>query len=167
MAQLTFPEGMSRFFSKYKYAILVLAAGVLLMLLPVNTSEEKDPVVQHTNPIQNQSVTEELTGILEQIKGVGKVRLMLTVASGEETLYQYDEDRDLGESGSIRTETVIITDASRNESGLIRQILPESYRGAVVVCEGGDQPSVCLSVVQAVSRVTGLSTDKITVLKMK
>jgi len=167
MANIGGMEEIARIWVKYKYAIIILVVGILLMLLPDAGSGDKDVNVSESLPLKTQSVSEELTGILEQIKGVGKVRLMLTVAGGEETIYQYDEDRTLGESGTIRAETVIITDASRNESGLIRQVLPENYRGAVVVCEGGDQPSVRLSVVQAVSGVTGLSSDKITVLKMK
>ena len=165
MGQLKWMDGVSRIWGKYKYALIVLALGILLMLLPGKNNEET--AIQQTLPASGKTITEELTGILEQIRGVGKVRLMLTVDAGEETLYQFDEDRNLGDNGSVRTETVIVTDASRQETGLIRQILPASYRGAVVVCEGGDQASVCLSVIQAVSKVTGLSSDKITVLKMK
>jgi len=41
------------------------------------------------------------------------------------------------------------------------------YRGAVVVCQGGDNASVRLAVVEAVSNATGLTSDRITVLKMK
>ena len=41
------------------------------------------------------------------------------------------------------------------------------YKGAVVVCEGADHASVKLNIVQAVSSLTGLGSDKITVLKMK
>ena len=92
---------------------------------------------------------------------------MLTVDAGEKTLYQYDEDRKEGESGSVRMETVIITDGSRKESAVIQQRLPETYRGAVIVCDGADRAAVCLSVVEAVSKVTGLSSDRISVLKMK
>jgi len=36
-----------------------------------------------------------------------------------------------------------------------------------VVCQGADDPAVRLAVSQAVSSVTGISTDRISVLKMK
>jgi len=39
--------------------------------------------------------------------------------------------------------------------------------GAVIVCQGADDPQVRLSIVDAVSKVTGLGSDKISVLKMK
>ena len=50
---------------------------------------------------------------------------------------------------------------------MITQVIPASYMGAIVVCQGGDRPSVKLAIVKAVSDVTGLTSDKISVLKMK
>ena len=60
-----------------------------------------------------------------------------------------------------------VTDGQRNETGLVRQVNPPSYLGAVVVCQGGDDPRVQLDIVNAVSRITGLGADRISVLKMK
>ena len=62
---------------------------------------------------------------------------------------------------------MIIVDADRKESGLIKQVNPQKYLGAIVVCQGADSPSVRLAITQAVSRIIGLSADKICVLKMK
>ena len=42
-----------------------------------------------------------------------------------------------------------------------------SGSGAVVVCSGGDSPTVRYLVTNAVSAYTGLGSDKITVMKMK
>ena len=55
----------------------------------------------------------------------------------------------------------------RADPGLVRQVNPPEYLGAVVLCQGADNPSVKLSIVEAVSKATGLTTDRITVLKMK
>jgi len=49
----------------------------------------------------------------------------------------------------------------------VQQVNPPTYLGAVIVCQGADSASVRLAIVSAVGSVTGLSTDKITVLKMK
>ena len=89
---------------------------------------------------------------------------MLSVVSGEKT--QYISNEDISENNT-RSDTVIITDADRNEAGLIERIDPPIYRGAIVVCEGADSAQVRLSITQAVSKITGLSTDNICVLKMK
>ena len=112
-------------------------------------------------------ITEELTEILCQIEGAGRVKVMLTAATGETTVYQQDEDITSGENGSIRRETVIITDSDRGQSGLVQQVNPPEYLGAIIVCEGADRAAVRLSIIEAVSKVTGLGTDRISVLKMK
>jgi stage III sporulation protein AG len=78
-------------------------------------------------------------------------------------LKQYGQTNENGDD----SDTVIITDSSRNESGLIRQVNPPVYLGAIVLCQGGDRPSVRLAIVDAVSKVTGLGADRISVLKMK
>jgi stage III sporulation protein AG len=93
---------------------------------------------------------------------------MLTVKAGETTFYQSDEDISTTETGStVRKETVIVTDANRQQTPLVTQILSPEYLGAVIVCQGANDVQVRLAVVEAVSKATGLSTDKITVLKMK
>ena len=93
---------------------------------------------------------------------------MLTVSTGEQTLYQTNNDYSTDANGSQeKTDTVTVTDSQRNETGLIRQVNPPIYLGAVIVCEGADNPAVRLSITEAVSRITGLGTDKISVLKMK
>ena len=93
---------------------------------------------------------------------------MLTVASGTETIYQTNSDSSTGgDTQTTRYETVTVTDASRNQSGLIRQVNPPNYLGVIVVCQGADSPSVKLAIVDAVSKITGLGADRISVLKMK
>ena len=96
------------------------------------------------------------------------MKVLLTEAAGEEVLYQTDEDIDQSDqSRDVRRETVLVTDAQRSQNGLVRQVNPPQYQGAVILCQGAGSPSVKLSVVEAVSDATGLTYDRITVLKMK
>ena len=143
------------FAKKYRYVLLVLLAGIILMLLPSTSEKAESP----TEPqAQTPDMEIRLAQILSRIEGAGEVAVMLTEASGEEVLYQTDGD---GE------DTVLVTDAARNQQGLVRTRHPPAYRGAIVVCAGADNPAVRLAVVEAVSNVTGLGSDKITVLKME
>ena len=43
--------------------------------------------------------------------------------------------------------------------------LYQSFVGALIVCEGGDRADVQLKVTQAVSALTGLSSERISVVK--
>ena len=47
------------------------------------------------------------------------------------------------------------------------QVNPARFLGAVVVCQGADDPQVRLQVIDAVSKATGLRSNCIAVLKMK
>lgn len=143
---------------KYRYALLVLGIGLVLMMLPSGNVQKEPP--KQTISAQEPELAQTLSEILSQIDGAGDVSVLLTPASGKETLYQTNEN---GE----HCDTVIISDSSRNETGLIRQVNPPVYLGAIVICEGGDKPAVRLAIVDAVSKVTGLGADRISVLKMK
>lgn len=153
-------------FEKYKYAIGILLIGVVLMLLPGQVSAE-DP--EPTQPEKTQDHMDQmLEEILSHIQGAGSVKVLLTQQTGEEILYQTDTEEDQnGDSSSMQSQTVIVSDSQRNDTGLVRRRDPPRYLGAVIVCQGGDRPQVRLAIVEAVSCVTGLSANQISVLKMK
>ena len=71
-----------------------------------------------------------------------------------------------GATRETETETVVISRGSGGEETVVLEIRAEQYRGAVVVCEGGDDPGVVLALTRAVSAATGLGADRITVMKM-
>lgn len=159
-------EKLTALVRQYKYVFLIIAAGLILMLLP-ETKKDPEPVISQTQE-NILTVEEQLSIILSQVDGAGEVHVLLTQASGEEIFYQTNEDSDISaDSSSVRTDTVTVTDTQRNETGLIRQINPPTYLGAIVVCQGAGDPVVRLNIVEAVSRVTGLGADRISVLKMR
>ena len=97
----------------------------------------------------------------------GKVRVLLTESIGEEIIYQTDINSNTSTNlNDTSSDTVIVSDAERSESGLVRQVNPPVYLGAIIICEGADNPVVRLGIVEAVSTVTGLGADRISVLKM-
>ena len=156
------------FIKKYRYVLLVLLAGIFLMALPDGEKAQTETEVPAIESTAQPTLQDSLAEILRQIEGAGKVRVLLTQAAGEQTIYQTDEDISTSENSSdIRRETVIITDSGRGETGLIRQVNPPTYLGAVVLCQGADSAKVRLAIVEAVMSVTALSSDNITVLKMK
>ena len=63
--------------------------------------------------------------------------------------------------------TVIISNGDRSEETVALQQLSPQYQGALVVCSGGDDPAVRLCLSDAVSALTGLGADKISICKGK
>lgn len=149
-----------------KSVLLIIVLGLLLMLIPMDSDKPSAEVIHSAEGKPN--LQEEMEEVLAQIQGVGKVRVMLTVAEGERTIYTRDEQRtDSQDRTDLHTDVVLITDAQRTGNGLVEQVISPVYKGAIVVCQGGDSGIVRLAVVDAVCDVTGLTADKVTVLKMK
>lgn len=166
MDWLTRSEKVRLWIKEYRYVILVLVLGILLMMLPQGKTEEKkddNVLIPETEAVE--TLQEQLEQLLSQVQGAGKVRVLLTEAEGERVIYQTDGEQ--GSQNSTRADTVIVSDSARAESGLVQQILPPSYMGAIILSQGADSASVRLSLIEAVSNATGLSSDRISVLKMK
>ena len=149
-------QRINALFGKYKYPILVVLVGMALLLLPGREAEE--PAVP-AQIVTEESLEQRLENLLTQIEGAGAVRVLLTEDTGREILWQTDINSD-------REDTVIVEDSDRNETGLVRRTRSPSYRGAVILCQGADVPSVKLAIVEAVRCVTGLGADRISVQKM-
>ena len=153
-------QRINALFGKYKYPILVVLVGLGLLLLPGRETETQ-PIPVET--VREASLEQRLEELLAQIEGAGAVRVLLTEDVGRETVWQTDVQSD---ADSVREDTVILEDSGRNETGLIRRTTEPSYRGAVILCQGADAPSVKLAIVEAVRCVTGLGADQISVQKM-
>ena len=162
-------RNLTEYMKKYRFVILVLVIGVAFMLMPTGRKQENAVVVDVATEIEKMDLLEQnLAETLTKIQGAGKVDVLLTECEGEETVYQTDYDQSQSESSSSqRNTTVMITDEQRAQGGLIRQVNPPKYKGALIVCQGADSPTVRLAITDAVSKVTGLGTDCIAVLKMK
>lgn len=151
---------------RYRYLFLIILIGILLLRFPDVSSAAKTIPEEHPQP--QSSLEDSLSRILCQMDGAGRVEVLLTEAEGEELLYQSDETHTSGQTNQdTRSNTVLISGSDRGESGLIRQRNPPVYQGAVILCQGADQPGIRLAIVEAVTDLTGLTSDKITVLKMK
>ena len=153
-------QRINALFGKYKYPILVVLGGLGVRLLPSGEAETP-PVPVET--VREASLEQRLEELLAQIEGAGAVRVLLTEDVGRETVWQTDVQKD---ADSVREDTVILEDSGRNETGLVRRTTEPSYRGAVILCQGADAPSVKLAIVEAVRCVTGLGADQISVQKM-
>ncbi len=167
MDRINISGKVKELFGKYKYVALILLLGIVLMLLPEGSEAPSPQTAEILQPAPA-TQAQQLEEILSQISGVGRVRVLLTEAAGAETIYQTDQDSvSSSDSQTLKVETVIITDSDRTQTGLVRTVTPPTYLGAIIVCQGGNDPTVRLAIAQAVSNVTGIGFDRITVLKMK
>ena len=157
---------------KFKFPLLILLIGVLLMALPVEKKEDHvKPVVGVTEAGDTLQQTEtKMEEILSQVEGAGRVKVMLEYAGSTKTIYQQDTEQEVstnetGKESRTKSSTVLTSDAEKGPVPV--QTIYPVYRGAVVVADGAMDDVVKLNLVNAVSGLTGLGADKITVMKMK
>ena len=155
---------------KSRLAALAALLGIVLMLLPGGNAEaEPTAGSPDAEAFDRGAVQEEMENILRAIDGVGELRLMLTVDSG--TKRELAQDTTAERSGSEdmkrKSETVVVGTGSGTQEVVVTNRVYPRYVGALVVCEGGGSAGVRLAVTQAVSALTALPSDKITVLQGK
>lgn len=170
MDQWTIKQKIGEWVKKYKFVILIVLIGIVFMLLPTHSKSQSSVSESATvvTPQPQADLAEDLEKILSQIHGVGKVRVLLTVSTGERIIYQEDTQISSNDTSStVQKDTVIITGSDRTQQALISHVLSPTYLGAIIVCQGADRASVKLAVLDAVSKITGLSADMISVVKMK
>ena len=156
---------------KYRIPLLVFLLGVVLALVPGRTkkAEAQQLTTETADTVFDLSaVQKQMEALLSAIDGAGRVRLMLTLSSGERVVYQTDS-RTVTASGSTtqETQTVFRQPGGSEKEPAVQSTVYPTYQGALVVCDGAERASVRLAVTQAVSSLTGLGSNKIAVVKMK
>lgn len=150
----------------YKYPLLVLLLGAGLLLLPRGGGAQPSAAPEAADAAAEEPAALEakLEGLLSQMEGAGAVQVVLTLEKSASYTYQTDrETRD----GEERRETVLVSDGAGGEAPVTQETAYPVYQGAVVACQGADSAQVRLDIVRAVASLTGLSSDRITVIKLK
>ena len=157
-------SGVLRQLSGKKYLLAAaLFLGVLLLVLPRGGGEEAQ---EEESPAFSLAAEEKrIAQALSRIEGAGSVTVVLTLDTSSEREYARNTEgtqQAEGSGGSRAEEKSEVAEVS--DSALTVKYAYPRYRGALVIIQGGGS-AVKLEVTQAVAALTGLSTDKITVVK--
>lgn len=165
---------------KFKYPIAILLLGLILVAIPVRsetTKTERSKSAERTaetpsEPDELRAMEEKLEKLLSQIDGAGSVKVMLRYAAGSRIVYQTDSSQEVstdseGKKTQTDIQTVMASGSGGQDSPVVVQTVCPTFQGALIIAQGAESASVKLDLVNAVSSLTGLGADKITVIKMK
>ena len=149
--------------NRARLAVLLGAAAMLLILLselfaPSGKTAAASAAPEDDN-IYRQQLEQQLCDLIAQVEGAGKTTVMVTLESGEETIYALDTLS--GQTQEQQTH-VLLDDGT----ALAQTVCTPRVCGVAVVCEGGDDITVIKRITDLVSVVLGLSTNRICVTKM-
>lgn len=132
--------------------VCLVAIGVYLVI----DFSKKD--VKSTGKSSSQS---ELEAVLGQIKGVGKINVLITYGTGGESVIG-QEDSSMTLEPSTGNGSFWGSSGSLGSSNKNAKII-----GIIIVCEGASDPEVQAKLLSATQVATGVSIDRIRIYPMK
>lgn len=149
---------------RYQYVLLIIAVGAVLLLLPTggrDSPKEEAPAQMEESAFDLEAFERKLEKALSQVEGAGETRVVLTLEGGSRQVLARNQDRE-GDGGASNTVVTVGKGSGQQEAVPIQTVAPE-FRGALVVCPGGGNATTRLKLIEAVSAVTGLGSDRISV----
>jgi len=182
-------EELKKWFRKDNLLVLILA-GILVFVIALptekktkNTENGKEEVEAQVQIEQKDYVTElerRLQDILEQMEGVGRAQVLITLQTSEELVVEKDlvknhsatDEED--DSGGIRTitqlqnseSTVYETQSGESAPYVIKTIFPK-VEGVVVAAQGAGEGTVNKNITEMVETLFGVEAHKVKVVKLK
>lgn len=161
------PEAARRWkgaLGKYIYVVLIMAAGMVLLLLPSggrDSPKEDTPAQEEGASFDLDAFETKLERVLSRIEGAGETRVVLTLDGGSRQVLARNQERE-GDGGVNNTVVTVGKGSGAQDVVPLQTVAPE-FRGALVVCPGGGDARVRLQLIEAVSALTGLGSDRISV----
>lgn len=157
---------------KYKYVLLVALVGMVLLLWPSGgggeTAQSPPTAAAVADQFQTATLERRLEEALSQIEGAGEVSVVLTLKETPRQVVAQDGTATEGNGQTSRElTTVLASSGSGVQQPVLLQQLSPAYQGALVVTQGGNDPNVRLAISGAVSALTGLGADKISICQGK
>ncbi len=165
----TLPKGAQQWalwLEKYRTVLIVLTVGVALMLLPAgNTESVQESVrqeIQSEEPFELEEFEQRLARTLSRVEGAGETTVMLTLKSSSRQVLA----QNLEQTGERTISTAVTVGRAGSDQMVVPlQTVAPQFQGALVVCAGGDDPQVRLKLVAAVTALTGLGSNHISICK--
>lgn len=170
--------------------LILLLVGILLIVIAMPTEKSADKRKEGEESVSVQSGREafaedtytrllerHLAEVLGEVKGVGRVSVMITCASSSERVVEKDREttsrKETGENGgkgaadSSSSETSVYAGEAGSEIPYVKKELSPEIEGVLVIAEGGDNAVVIEQITEAVQALFGVDTHKIKVMKRK
>lgn len=151
-------------------ALVICMFAVLLTSFGTNPKEKKNTTDSDTDN-KSQQLEDQLVQLIAEIKGAGRVKVMITYDTSDENVYAKDTDEEFENMQSntggqrIKSEYIIVKGSDGEEGLRIKNILP-TVRGVAVVCDGANDPNIKGQIIATVSALFDINSTRISVAEM-
>ncbi len=156
---------------KKRAAVLILCALslVLLVLSEWTLPRAKTETAQPAQQTYAKQLEERLSKLIRAIEGAGRTQVLVTLRSGEETVWARNDSMDSeADASRVRSEQdYVLVRSGSDETGLQLKTITPTVQGVAVVCEGADDPQVQQRITQTVTAALGIGAAHVSVVKME
>ena len=143
--------------NRAKLAVALGAAAMVLILLSELLPAPGAPAVSTPETVSTAApYKQQLEQLIGQVDGAGKTTVMLTLESGEETIYALDTLS--GQTQSQQTHVLLEDGTALEETTHLPTVC-----GVAVVCEGGGDIRVAARITELVAALLDVPTNRICV----
>ncbi|MCC8074112.1 MAG: hypothetical protein LIO62_08320 [Clostridiales bacterium] len=173
----------NKWLSSFKYILkndskkvkIIVAVGligiVLIFFSDIGFSDSGTENSSDEQSINYSEYTDELedklTAIISEMSGVGECSVMITLENSTESVYATDSEEKTDDDSSDKKDSYVIYDSQNGEQPvLIKEYFPK-VQGVSVVCSGGDDIAVKEKIIQTVTALFNISSNRVSVSKIK
>ena len=146
--------------NRARLAVLLGAAAMLFLLLSELFTSSEKPAAASAVPADEgayrQQLEQQLSDLIAQVEGAGRTTVMITLESGEETIYALDTLS--GQTQQQQTH-VLLDDGT----ALAQTVCAPRVCGVAVVCEGGGDVRVAVRITELVGALLDVPSNRICV----
>ena len=146
--------------NRARLAVLLGAAAMLLLLLSELFTPSEKPAAASAVPAEEsayrQQLEQQLSDLVAQVEGAGRTTVMITLESGEETIYALDT---LSGQTQQQQTNVLLDDGT----ALAQTVCTPRVCGVAVVCEGGGDVRVAARITELVGALLDVPSNRICV----
>jgi stage III sporulation protein AG len=156
---------------KVKIIVAIGLIGIVLILASEMFENDSSKQEVESDSISYEEYTAQLenrlTELISSIDGVGQCQVMITLENTTESVYATDIEIKNDDSSLNEKNGYVIYDSDDGETPvLIKEYLPK-VQGVTVVCSGGDNTAVREKIIESVTSLFNISTNRISVSKIK
>lgn len=184
------------FFRKKENMIVIALIGVLLLVIAIPAERKDERKGDNWEKVELTSTTEEtkegekdyvsalenrMENLLEDVEGVGKTQVMITLKTSEEQIVEKDtpisrssitENDNTGGSRSTsdvksQEETVYTVNSNGDKIPYVIKTQEPEIEGITVVAQGGGNPTVQKNISEVIQALFNIEIHRIKVVKMK
>lgn len=158
---------------KKRAALLILCVLALVFLVlsewTTGTRAKAETSQASQSAAYAKQLETRLAELIRAIEGAGKTQVLVTIRTGEETVWARNDlmDSEADTSRVQSEQTYVLVRSGSDETGLQLKTITPTVQGVAVVCEGADDPQVQQRITQTVTAALGIGAGHVSVVKMQ